>query len=290
MIITCISLAVIYWTPPLPLVFLLSSPRPLLNLEYSLLAIAMASICDHGRLQCVHMSSWPKALHPDTWDPHLLDVECRDYKESQKEAQEMIRKYCQPEPLSDNETEVDMEEAEDVMNRLPSPLQQTSCFWTPEYQARREARRRLWSPPLTPPFSGTSSHSLQLSQCPPSSQPLRQLSSRSHNRQRPSSPPTSAHIQLHLPSTISQNKVCKPKPISQLRRPTTRSMKPSSLLSLHLRRGHVQVTSTAGHAQSVTFEQCLKDGTCWYVTSHAVSPLFFAPSDAWVQGIYKGKY
>lgn len=65
----------------------------------------------------------------------------------------MIRQYCQPEPLSENETEYDVEEAEDIMNSVPSPKQQAYRFWNPDYEARRQARKRLWSPPLTPPRS-----------------------------------------------------------------------------------------------------------------------------------------
>lgn len=52
--------------------------------------------------------------------------------------------------VSENEMEVDMEEMEDFMNGVCSPAHRTCCHWTPEYEVRRQARKRLWSPPLTP--------------------------------------------------------------------------------------------------------------------------------------------
>lgn len=230
-------------------------------------AVVMAPSCDHDKLQCIHMASWPKALHPNPWTPHRLAIDCRSYEESQEQVHEMIRQYYQTEALSDNETEVDMEEAEDVMNNLPSPKQTTSIFWTPEYQARREARKRLWSPPLTPPLPGLPQYSLQPSQRPPSPRRRRRQSSPNRNLPKPSSPPSSSPIQLQLPPSSRSNKVRKKKPTSPPHRPTTRSMKSSKLLSLHSRRGLVEVMSAAGQGRSTTFEQYLKDGIIWFVLS-----------------------
>ncbi|KAI4282893.1 MAG: hypothetical protein L6R38_002587 [Xanthoria sp. 2 TBL-2021] len=196
---------------------------------------------------------------------------CRGYEESVAHSQEMIRRYCQPEPLSDNETEIDPEEAEDELNNLPSPKQKMSCLWTPEYQARREARRRLWSPPITPPMPGFRDYSLQPSQRPPP--PTRRRPSPSRNLPPPSVPPLPSHFQLQLPSKARPNKVRKPRPVPRLHRPTTRSMKSSSLLSLHLRKGLVEITFPAGQSHSVTFKQYQEAGVSWYVPSM----LYFLP-------------
>ncbi|KAL8712078.1 MAG: hypothetical protein Q9220_003511 [cf. Caloplaca sp. 1 TL-2023] len=198
------------------------------------------------------MASWPKALVPKIWTAYSLARECFDYEESQKQTQEMIRQYREMPALSDNETEVDMEEAEDYMNNLPSPKQTMSIFWTPEYQARREARKRLWSPPLTPPLPGMPTHSLQPSQRTPPSKRRRRQSSPSPNRQNPTSPAASSHIQLQRPPEGRHNKIRKTKPSPRPRRPTTRSMKSSRLLSLHSQKGLVTVTPAAGRGHSVT--------------------------------------
>lgn len=229
--------------------------------------ITMMPSCNHDKLQCAHKATWPRWTQPETWDSYRLALECRGYEESQKQAHEMIRRYCQPEPLTDNETEVDPEEAEDEMNNLPSPLQTHSRFWTTEYQAQREARKRLWSPPLTPPLPGMPTHSLQPSQRDPPSRRRHRQSSPARNRPKPSSPSTSPHIQLQLPPKGRHNRIRKTQPSPRPHRPTTRSMKYSKLLSLHSRRGLVNVTSATGQGHSVTFEQCLKDGISWFVLS-----------------------
>ncbi|KAI4227651.1 MAG: hypothetical protein L6R40_008196 [Gallowayella cf. fulva] len=89
----------------------------------------------------------------DTYTRNRLSFECRSYERTKEMIWAEINKH-QPETFSDNETEVDMEEPEDYLNNLPSPKQRTCWLWSPEYQARREARKRLWSPPLTPPGVG----------------------------------------------------------------------------------------------------------------------------------------
>ena len=220
----------------------------------------MAPSCDHDKLACAHMASWPRALDPNPWTPHRLALECRSYEESQEQVHEMIRQYQSVPALSDDETEVDPEEAEDFMNNLSSPKQTMSIFWNPEYQARREARKRLWSPPLTPPLPELPKYSLQPSQRPPPPRRRRRQSSPACKRPKPSSPSTSPHIQLQLPLKSRHNKVRKTKQNPRPHRPTTRSMKSLKLLSLHSRRGLVKVTSATGQGHSVTFQQCLKDG------------------------------
>ena len=227
----------------------------------------MTPSCDHDKLHCAHMASWPRALDPNPWTPRRLALECCSYKKSQEQVHEMIRQHQSVPALSDNETEVDPEEAEDFMNNLPSPKQTMSIFWTPEYQARREARKRLWSPPLTPPLPGLPKYSLQPSQRSPPPRRCRRQSSPGRNRPKSSSPSTSPHIQLQLPPKGRHNKVRKTQPRPRPHRPTTRSMKSSKLLSLHSRRGLVEITSATGQGHSVTFEQCLKDGISWFVLS-----------------------
>ncbi|CAL8585132.1 hypothetical protein XPA_010712 [Xanthoria parietina] len=165
----------------------------------------------------------------------------------------MIRQH-QPEPLTDHETDVDPQEAEDEMNNLPSPRQKSSPFWNPQYQARREARRRLWSPPITPPLPGIRYYSLQPSQRAPSATP--RPSSPARNLRPPDFPHLPPDFPLQLPPKPRHNAICKSRP----HRPITRSMKASSLMSLHLRKGWVEITAPAGQSSSATFKQCMDDG------------------------------
>ncbi|KAL8691109.1 MAG: hypothetical protein Q9224_004251 [Gallowayella concinna] len=225
----------------------------------------MAPSCNHQKLQCAHKATWPKWTQPETWTSYRLALTCHEYEESQRQTQEMIQQHQSMPALSDNETEVDPQEAEDEMNNLPSPLHTHSRFWTPEYQAQREARKRLWSPPLTPPLSGMPKYSLQPSQRPPPPRPRPRQLSPARTPPKPTSPSTSPHIQLQLPPNSRFNRVRKYKPHSPPHRPTIRSMKTSEQLSLHVPRGLVEVLSTAGQGRSTTFEQCLKDGIVWFV-------------------------
>ena len=234
----------------------------------------MAPSCNHDQLRCSNLRSWPKDLQPNPWEVHRLDRECRGYQESNQEFWDMIRQH-QPEPLTDHETDVDPQEAEDEMNNLPSPKQKRSPFWTPQYQARREARRRLWSPPITPPIPGIRDYSLQPSQRPPSATP------------RPSSPARNLRppdFPLQLPPKPPHNAIHKSRP----HRPITRSMKASSLLSLHLRKGWVEITSPAGRSSSVTFIQCMDEGvSCSSLLSSTFSAFFHsgASSPAIIQAV-----
>ena len=231
---------------------------------------AMAPSCNHDKLECANLRSWPKDLQPNPWEVHRLDKECRGYEESNQEFGDMLRQH-QPEPLTDHETEVDPQEAEDEMNNLPSPKQKSSPFWTLQYQARREARRRLWSPPITPPIPGIRDYSLQPSQRPPSATP------------RPSSPAPNLRppdFRLQPPPKPRHNAICKSRP----HRPITRSMKASSLLSLHLRKGWVEITSPAGRSSSATFKQCMEEGvSCSSLPSSTFSAFF--PSGAFSPAI-----
>ena len=229
----------------------------------------MAPFCNHDQLKCSNLKSWPKDLQPNPWEVHRLDRECRGYEESNHEFGDMIRQH-QPEPLTDHETDVDPQEAEDEMNNLPSPKQKRSPFWTPQYQARREARRRLWSPPITPPIPGIRHYSLQPSQRPPSAIP--RLSSQTRNLRPPSFPHLPPDFRLQLPPKPRHNAICKPRP----HRPITRSMKASSLPSLHLRKGWVEVTSPAGRSSSVTFMQCTEEGVSCASLPTSAFPIFFS--------------
>lgn len=140
------------------------------------------------------------------------------------------------------------------MNNLPSPKQKRSPFWTPQYQARREARRRLWSPPITPPLPGIRHYSLQPSQRAPSATP--RPSSPARNLRPPDFPHLPPDFPLQLPPKPRHNAICKSRP----HRPITRSMKASSLLSLHLRKCLLKITSPAGRSSSVSFTQCMEEG------------------------------
>lgn len=231
----------------------------------------MAPSCNHDQLECVYKSMWARPFNADTWDSRRLALECRDYEAGNREAWEMFLKG-QPEPLTDSETTMDPEDVEDELNNLPSPKQKMSYLWTPEYQARREARRRLWSPPFTPPMPGFHDYSLQPSQRPPPTtrpRSTRRRPSPSRNR----APPLSTHFQLQLPSKARPTKVRKPGPSRGLHRPTTRSMKSSSLLSLPLRKDLVEITTPTGRSHCVTVKQYLEDTVSWFVSS-TPSPSF----------------
>ena len=184
-----------------------------------------------------------------------MSRQCSAY-EAMVERLKVSNEQHQPEALSENETEYDPEEAENLMNNAPSPDQRLYCYWNPEYEARRQARKRLWSPPLTPdpdePWRPL--YSLQPSQRPLSPPPSRnpqRLSTREPPLQ--ASPQTSNHFQLRLPHKM-QNKVRKAKNATGLRRPTTRSMNSSKPASLHDSKGHVLVWSGKAVSRIVSFE------------------------------------
>ncbi|KAL8838129.1 MAG: hypothetical protein Q9170_002270 [Blastenia crenularia] len=74
-------------------------------------------------------------------EPRSLRLLSRDpsrYKSAHDYMREEQELY-QADPLSENETEIDVDEAEDVMNNVPSPRHRAYCCWNPEYEARRQA-------------------------------------------------------------------------------------------------------------------------------------------------------
>ena len=156
------------------------------------------------------------------------------------------------------------------MNNLPSPRQKSSPFWNPQYQARREARRRLWSPPITPPLPGIRYYSLQPSQRAPSATP--RPSSPARNLRPPDFPHLPPDFPLQLPPKPRHNAICKSRP----HRPITRSMKASSLMSLHLRKGWVEITAPAGQSSSATFKQCMDDGVSCSSLPTSTFPVLFS--------------
>ena len=96
--------------------------------------------------------------------------------------EEITREYDERrerEALSENETEFDPEELEAAMDECPSPDYKTMSCYTPEYLARRRARKPLMSPPPTPPHvkarrKRDSSHRVQKPQkTPPTPQEIR---------------------------------------------------------------------------------------------------------------------
>ena len=200
----------------------------------------MAPGCNHDVLQCIHMVHWRHR----SWTSDALSQVCHEY-ESVKERHRKAMEYHGLLHLqtTDDGDEYDPDEAEKAMNNMPSPQQQCMFFWTPEYEARRQARGRLWSPPITP-NPGEHSYSLQPSQRPPT--PSSNLRRR---RRRRSSHPTQAGplvpaqapylVKLYLP----QSKVRKSKKPPTSRRPTTRSMKALQEVALDSKRGHIVVRS-----------------------------------------------
>ncbi|KAL8724727.1 MAG: hypothetical protein Q9166_007788 [cf. Caloplaca sp. 2 TL-2023] len=157
------------------------------------------------------------------------------------------REQYQPEQFSDNETEYDLEEAEALMNNVPSLKQRLWSYWTPEYEARRQARKRLWSPPYTPDEElGEPSYSLQPSQRPPSPSV----------RRYQQSAPNSDRLRLRLPK--AQQRVRKARrTVYPTYRPTTRSIQSSAFVSLHDKKGHIVLACDKGTARMASFDEYL---------------------------------
>lgn len=218
----------------------------------------MAPSCNHEEIKCVHFPAWSRIRHSLSereWTPYSLSVECDSYEKSLEEGRKMTWEWeHQMEWLSENETEVDPDEAEDVMNNVPSPRHREYCCWNPEYEARRQARKRLWSPPLTPE-TGDPKYSLQPSQRPPSPRIRRR------HRHPPSSPPSlpqaSDQFQLHLPPK-AQYKVRKSTKTAHPRRPITRSMRTLKAVSLHNRKDQVVIEFGDSGPRTASFAQYLE--------------------------------
>ena len=206
----------------------------------------MAPDCNHDCLQCVHRVHWRR----QSWTPDALSQVCHEY-ESVKERHRKAMEYHGLLHLqtTDDGDEYDPDEAEKAMDSMPSPQQQCMFFWTPEYEARRQARGRLWSPPMTPNPGEhwASSYSLQPSQRPPTPSSILR-----RRRRRRSSQPTQAvplvpaqaphPVTLYLPQK-TQSKVRKSKKPRTSRRPTTRSMKALQEVALDSKRGYIVVQS-----------------------------------------------
>lgn len=104
-------------------------------MRLTLIPAVMAPSCDHQRLYCVHSSAWPSQSILD--NPGGLSWLCREHEEGCERTKAMIEQHCtQIEALSENETEYDQEEAENLMNNAPSPDQRLYCYWNPEYEAQ----------------------------------------------------------------------------------------------------------------------------------------------------------
>ena len=168
------------------------------------------------------------------------------------EGEQMMREWEEG-ALTENSTQVDPNEQEDDLNNLPSPMHRECRFWNPEYEARRQARKRLWSPPLTPEPGIPPSYSLQPSQRPPS--PRRRTS-----HSAPSKPQIQrADRSLPIKPRPAQYKVAKARQLPTNSRPATRSTKPPKFASLHDRKGYVLVRSAKNSSRIVSNEIYLED-------------------------------
>ncbi|KAL8783259.1 MAG: hypothetical protein Q9213_004771 [Squamulea squamosa] len=195
---------------------------------------------------------------------------CRGYERLQKRLDELEAREV-PLPPVEEQSDYGTEEAENRMNNTPSPNQKDYYYWNPEYEARRQARKLLWSPPLTPdpeePHRPT--YSLQPSQRPPSPPSRR----RRRQRRQHSSPPQQNRplhqpvpmvpVQPPKPFTLylpqkAQSKIRKPKKPTSPRRPTTRSMKALQEVALDHKRRQVVLRSDEGGSRIASFGEYMK--------------------------------
>ncbi|KAL9609521.1 MAG: hypothetical protein Q9167_005717 [Letrouitia subvulpina] len=194
-----------------------------------------------------------------------MSLACRGYERMQKRLDELEALEV-PLPPVEEQSDYGTEEAENRMNNTPSPNQKDYYYWNPEYEARRQARKVLWSPPLTPDPDEPHrpSYSLQPSQRPPSSpshRPRRHRQQHSSPRQQnpslyqpvpinPTQPPGSPI--RHLPQK-AQSKIRKPKRPTMPCRPITRSMKALQEVALDNKRGQVVLRSSKGELRIASF-------------------------------------
>jgi len=136
-----------------------------------------------------------------------------------------------------SETTMDWEEDEQYMDTCPSPTQRSYAAWTPEYQARRDARKRPLSPPCTPPH-------------------LKGPKLYKHQHASPAPPLGSSRIQ----KTKRNNQ-------RATRRPITRTSR-TPAISLHHRRGQVLYWHTLTQYVVVSYEQYLRDYVSLVLTYH----------------------
>ncbi|KAL8772943.1 MAG: hypothetical protein Q9209_001963 [Squamulea sp. 1 TL-2023] len=182
---------------------------------------------------------------------------CDEYERALRRLDELDAHEI-PLPPVEEQSDYGTEEAENRMNNTPSPNQKDCYYWNPEYEARRQARKRLWSPPLTPdphePHRPL--YSLQPSQRPPSPSSSRQI----RRRRRSSSPQPGRRVPpqnpkkftLYLPQKV-HSKVRKSKAITTPRRPTTRSMRALEEVALGDKRGYVLVRLDKGGSRITSF-------------------------------------
>ena len=217
----------------------------------------MAPSCDHENGTCAHTHLWSAKIYPNARppSPSSMSRTCRDYERMQRRLDELEALEI-PLPPVEEQSDYGTEEAENRMNNTPSPNQKQYYYWNPDYEARRQARKRLWSPPLTPDPDGPHRplYSLQPSQRPPSPSSNRRRQRRSSLRQpiAQASTQTLDKFRLQLPQK-AQCKVRKPQKAATPRRPITRSMKALNEVALANRRGYVSILSDRGGSRVARF-------------------------------------
>ncbi|KAL8781355.1 MAG: hypothetical protein Q9213_006044 [Squamulea squamosa] len=173
------------------------------------------------------------------------------------------------EHLSETSTQVDPEEQEDIMNDCPSPTHKYIRFWNPEYEARRQARKRLWSPPLTPePGVTLPRPSLQPSQRPATPIIFHRSPSPFPWLRRIESPRSDSAHQPPTQSRPARQRVSKSRHPCTAHRPLTRSTKLLKPVALSDRKGHVVVGSSKNKNRHIaSFRDFAKYLRPWSVTS-----------------------
>ena len=136
------------------------------------------------------------------------------------------------------ETEDDEDAIEEILNLEDSPRQKVSRYWTPVYEARRQARKNAQRRPLSPPAT------------PP------------HLKGR-SPPKPDADVPTLQIDNAKVQKSKRPKRVS-LRRPITRSSGIEQVM-LHDSKGKVRYWNTPWSYVDLTFEQYQRD----FVSDHS---------------------
>lgn len=147
----------------------------------------------------------------------LTQSERDDYSECDRQFNDAI-----------SDTTIDWEEDEEYMDTCPSPNQRTCAAWTPEYQARRDARKRPLSPPRTPPH-------------------LRASKLYKHRESALTVQPESSKVRKSRPNTRVAP-----------RRPITRT-RGTPAISLHHRRGYIKYWNVPWQYVVISYEQYVKD-------------------------------
>ncbi|KAL8764726.1 MAG: hypothetical protein Q9209_007911 [Squamulea sp. 1 TL-2023] len=228
----------------------------------------MRETCDHQASVCWLKPplSWGIGFSPPT--PAELEQLHRKEEAKFKAIMDEINDNA-AEHLSETSTQVDPEEQEDFMNDCPSPTHKYIRFWNPEYEARRQARKRLWSPPFTPePGASYPRPSLQPSQR--AATPV--MSHRSPSpfpwSRRNESPPSDSAHQPPMRSHPARQKVSKATRSVPAHRPLTRSMKLLKPVALSNHKGRVVVGSSKDKNRHIaSFQDFAKHLQPWSVTS-----------------------